>query len=570
MKKKLILSACILLFILVLGCKDTNVNPALNKGNNRVISENINLLKEFNNFKSKLKQSSSIKSKEEEIDKMIAKIGRGNFPLIQNNNLIIIYRLEEGEDVTFISDLSNWKEQKMNRLADTSLYYLLLQVPKKARFEYKFIVDGKFINDPLNNNKVKSKVFESNSQVIMPEYKSRNYWIEDTRVAKGKIINKKTDEINLSIYLPPKYSQNSKNSVLYFIGGNQYLEYAKINNTLDKLNDQNSLNTIGVFIDSKELASLSKEGIDLEYFLSHQIIPYIDNNYNTIADAKDRTLVAFNEYANLAASSVLKKPNLISNLILQSPVLSDEILLLLENNNSKDIKVYLDWGEFNKKQGINNNLEFLRSLEEKGYEYKAQINLEANNWSSWRENIIDGLEYILLDKGNFDNLNKMIIKEEFDGQYSNLFTEINNENLRIKKLSGEYELNFREATFLKLSYYKFREFDLQLDLKLIDSKPIALLLTGRKNYTVVINPAKKDLSIFENEEQKIYQTKINNISQINSLRLFAKGNKLNLFINEQEISEIDFATDNSKYISLMGVKDSKIKIDGIYIEEILK
>ncbi len=47
---------------------------------------------------------------------------------------------------------------------------LKLKFPNSARVEYKLIVDGKWITDPLNPNKVDNGVGGENSVFTMPDY----------------------------------------------------------------------------------------------------------------------------------------------------------------------------------------------------------------------------------------------------------------------------------------------------------------------------------------------------------------------------------------------------------------
>ena len=52
-----------------------------------------------------------------------------------------------------------------------SRFYQLENVASSARVEYKLIVDGKWITDSLNPNKVDNGVGGENSFFTMPEYK---------------------------------------------------------------------------------------------------------------------------------------------------------------------------------------------------------------------------------------------------------------------------------------------------------------------------------------------------------------------------------------------------------------
>ena len=73
--------------------------------------------------------------------------------------------------VEIAGDFTGWKpcELKFQEFGDSKI--LVLKFPNSARVEYKLIVDGKWITDPLNPNKVDNGVGGENSFFTMPDYK---------------------------------------------------------------------------------------------------------------------------------------------------------------------------------------------------------------------------------------------------------------------------------------------------------------------------------------------------------------------------------------------------------------
>jgi len=564
MKRFLIFSLSLLLTFLLVACKSESSNSEV--VNYSPVFSNLNLLQEFDKFEDKLEQMPTVSNKEKEIDKLIKKIGVENFPLIQDDNVIFVYRAEsQKKDISFVSDLSNWRKIKMKQLSDTSLYYLKIKAPEASRFDYKFVIDGRFKNDPFNDNKTVSSVFGLNSQVMMPKYNSQGYWRDDLTVKKGHLNKEVLKDAEVSIYLPADYKENStkKYPVLYFIGGDKYLEYGNVTNTLDKMIAKGKLEqVIGVFIDSKELSSENR----VNSLIIKKIIAYIDREYPTLTDANKRVLIGYNIFADLALRTILENNGLVASYLGESPILSEKSIELLAENTRKNISFYLHWGEFANQQNLVNNFKLARRLKEEGYRYKAEINLDGNDWGNWRENIAYGLEYILSDEQSSNGVDRLAIKEDFDGEFPNHFQIENDENIIAKEWSGKYQITFKDTSYAKLTYYKFSNFNLEADLELLSNYPFAFVFSGERNHTLLINPQQKLFNIYIDGEE-VYSKEIIDLLPVKKIRLTAKDNKIDIYLNGQDLGEVSFTTEMSNYLSILGVKGTEVKFDRLYIEE---
>ena len=95
----------------------------------------------------------------------------------------------KGENVEVVGDFTGWKPQKLTLtryqpyapvegdFLEFSRFYALENIDKSARVEYKLIVDGKWITDPLNPNKVDNGVGGENSVFTMPDYQPTK-WLQ--------------------------------------------------------------------------------------------------------------------------------------------------------------------------------------------------------------------------------------------------------------------------------------------------------------------------------------------------------------------------------------------------------
>ncbi|OCL25245.1 hypothetical protein U472_12865 [Orenia metallireducens] len=566
MKRVIVFFLSLLLTFLLVACKSGDSNSKAVVSNSPSFS-NLNLLQEFDEFESKIDKISSINKKEREIDKLVKKIGVGNFPLVQDNNVLFVYRADSKDNnIAFISDLSDWKKIRMEQLANSSLYYLQIKVPEDSRFDYKFVIDGEFKNDPLNNNVVVSSVFGLNSQVMMPKYDSQGYWRDDVELEKGTLNRDVVGDVEILIYLPVGYKENSakKYPVLYFIGGDKYLEYGGITNTLDKMIAKDKIDqVIGVFINSKDLSSEN----NLSSLLIKRIITHLDREYPTIDDISKRILIGYDIFAELALRTILEDNGVVASYLGQSPLLSEESIRLLVDNPKKNIRFYLHWGEFANQQNLINNFKLVKELKEQGYHYKAESNLDGNDWGNWRENIAQGLEYILSDKQPVSGVDRLVIKEDFAGEYPNYFEIENDESVIIEQGDGNYQIAFKDTSFVKICDYKFANFNLELDLKILSDYPFALVFSGEENYTLMVDPQQGLFTIFGDSGKEVYKKEIDNLLPVKSIKLVAKENKLDIDLNGQDLGKINFSTQTSKYLSILGVKGTKVKFNNLFIEE---
>ncbi len=84
---------------------------------------------------------------------------------------------ERGRKVQIAGDFTDWKPRqlKFRKNGRKLEAFQFLRFQFAPRVEYKLIVDGKWIIDPLNPNKVDNGVGGENSFFTMPEYKATEW-----------------------------------------------------------------------------------------------------------------------------------------------------------------------------------------------------------------------------------------------------------------------------------------------------------------------------------------------------------------------------------------------------------
>ena len=163
----------------------------------------------FDQFIKQVKLIESNRDKEKIINNFLLEAKDSGIPLIENEMVHFIYCVKANK-VNLASDINSWNDSSIvfNKIAGTDFFYYSMELNKKARIDYKLIIDNeKWILDPENPNTVKGG-FGANSELAMPEYIQSKEIIYNKQIPHGKIINKKinskiTDKkYNISIYLP--------------------------------------------------------------------------------------------------------------------------------------------------------------------------------------------------------------------------------------------------------------------------------------------------------------------------------------------------------------------------------
>ncbi len=237
-----------------------------------------------------------------------------------------------------------------------------MELNKKARIDYKFIVDDeKWILDPKNPNTVMGG-FGANSELTMPEYIQPKEIIYNKQIPHGQLISKKiyskiTDKkYNISIYLPPNYNENGEKIYpsVYFQDGAEYIELGSTVNVLDNLIHKKMIeSTIAVFVTptNRNVEYAFENRNKYADFFVTELVPFIDKNFLTLQNPKNRIVIGDSYGANISALICYYYPKVFENCGLHSAAFqpnSFEVIDLLGGVKKIDINFYAVWGTYEK------------------------------------------------------------------------------------------------------------------------------------------------------------------------------------------------------------------------------
>ncbi|MDZ5712978.1 alpha/beta hydrolase [Jeotgalibacillus haloalkalitolerans] len=153
------------------------------------------------------------------------------------------------------------------------------------------------------------------------------------------------EEMNLLVYLPHNYSPLYKYTVLIAQDGKDYFQLGRVPRLLDQLNEEEKIeNLIFVGVPYKNV----KDRYDKYHpsgsqhdayvrFIARELVPFIDELYPTYNIGIGRALIGDSLAGTVSFQTALKYPNTFGRVIMQSPLVNDDVILNAEQ--FKDVQL---------------------------------------------------------------------------------------------------------------------------------------------------------------------------------------------------------------------------------------
>ncbi len=337
--------------------------------------------------------------------------------LEKGKKLACFFYPPNAQKVDIAGDFTEWKPKNIliNNRAENCLEFA-----PTARVEYKLIVDGKWITDPLNPNKIDNGVGGENSFFTMPDYqptiwdkgetpqletieieskiygkrkvqvyvpKSEPSAVADglTRTSENKNLNGSKQKLK-----PPATADGSDLLTLYLQDGTDYVNRAKavqIQRNLVKAGKVKPF--IMVFLDPKDRMKEYWASDDYAKFVAMEVVPAIDAKYNTLKNRDGRAIIGASLGGITSVWVGLKYPETFSKIGGQSSsfwVDNERVVKELEklDANKTKFKFYFDDGTL---EGVEDTRRVNVMLRGKGYSVTYLEGETGHNWTSWRDRL---------------------------------------------------------------------------------------------------------------------------------------------------------------------------------------
>jgi len=216
----------------------------------------------------------------------------------------------------------------MRRLGDTSLWFVVLELPAGSRVEYQLEVrrgdHHEQGNDPLNPRVANSPVGSSSvcqaTGYVVPD------WVHpDPDARPGEIVDLTVQSKALRrhsecrVYLPARFRSTHRYPLLIVHDGDDYLHYAAMKTVLDNLIHRLDMaETVVVFTNPGDRNREYANSVQHARFITKELLPTVEEQFPLLATPSGRCLMGASFGAVASLSTAYRHPDVFASLILQS------------------------------------------------------------------------------------------------------------------------------------------------------------------------------------------------------------------------------------------------------------
>jgi enterochelin esterase family protein len=346
-------------------------------------------------------------------------IGQNRFPLVEPGRVTFVYR-GQAEEVLLRSWISGLNtSQPLERLAESDLWALTMELPDMSRFEYKFEVihngQRQLVLDEFNPV-LAHDPYGANSVCQGYGYKRPRWTEHDPGSRSGSVSSLQVNSRSfqqireIKLYLPAQFRRSRTYPLLIVHDGFDYLRYADLKFVLDNLIHRLEIPPIIVaLIQSPDRLDEYTGNIRHARFLGEDLIPAISAKFPLLDDSKARGLVGASLGGVAALHAASRYPALFGQLLLQSgsfafsdlghhnkdPVFDPVVRFVNDYRNDPYVlaeKIYMSCGIY--ESLIYENRSLLPVFQDLDMELFFEEARDAHNWENWRDRLRQGLSWL--------------------------------------------------------------------------------------------------------------------------------------------------------------------------------
>jgi outer membrane protein assembly factor BamB/enterochelin esterase-like enzyme len=367
-------------------------------------------------FAAFLDEVAAAEDKSAVVDRFLA--AQKEFPVIEGRELVHFVYRGPAEDLALAGDIIGARqEREMVRVPGTDFYHYSSRIEPDARANYMFVKDYKSMPDPRNSRKTTTTVYKEDMEMnfgdtpmemswfAMPAWEMPKHLSAADSASKGRIENRefestaleaegKKPTIAIHVYLPTGYENgDDRYPVAYVHGGKDAQERGEIPKLLDYEIGKRIRPVIAVFINFSP--QFGQGGYDK--MVADELIPFVDQNFRTIASRDGRAHVGGGFHGFLALQCAFTRADLSSKVASQSSILfggmTDMIKAAIPSAEETPMTIYFEWGKYDLRNPqenwsmVDENRNFAEALKEKGFRLHGGEVHDGTDWSSWRNRV---------------------------------------------------------------------------------------------------------------------------------------------------------------------------------------
>jgi len=341
------------------------------------------------------------------------------FPILEGNTATFVYHgaVDRVMLQHWIQGLTTSEE--FQRIPETDLWFLRVELPPGARVEYKLKVrkgrGTRLVRDPLNES-VARDPFGANSVCYGAGYVFPEWALEDSDSRPGEIEDHVLqsaalgEEKHLKVYVPPLMRRTRSYPLLIVHDGHDYLKFASLKEVLDNLIYRHEIAPMVVAMTQSE-RRLVRYGADPAHadYIVDELLPYLVERYPISDEPAHRGLMGASFGAVASLSTAWRRPDVFGRMLLQSgsfaftdigkndrgPVYEPVVEFMnafRDQPGKPSERVYISCGMYEGPIYLNRSLVPL--LQGTGMELRYTEARDGHNWENWRDRLREGLSFL--------------------------------------------------------------------------------------------------------------------------------------------------------------------------------
>jgi enterochelin esterase-like enzyme len=262
---------------------------------------------------------------EEAVDRFLA---THEVPIVEGRHCTFLFRGEADEVHLAQRILGLPGRLPMRRIAETTLWYTVLEVLDGSRINYQLEVRRdqhvERFNDPLNPKRSHSP-FGDTSVCFASGYITPEWTVPDDNAPPGELTELVVDSRALqrdclvTMYLPARFRRTELYPLLVVHDGGEFLQYAAMKVVLDNLIHRGEIpEPIVAFLHPKDRLVEYANSPQHARFLSHELLPKLEDEFPLVGNRSGRSLLGASFGAIAALSAAYRSPSRYGSLVLMS------------------------------------------------------------------------------------------------------------------------------------------------------------------------------------------------------------------------------------------------------------
>ncbi len=345
-------------------------------------------------------------------------LGRFGSPVVQDGSATFFLRgpYEEVVLVHWVFGLES--RIPFHRLPNTDVWSLSVELPQKARIEYKLevVLNGQrhWIKDP-NNPHLAFDPFGANSVCRMDGYEDPT-WVQPDPDARPGTLDGFTvksdvfgDQRDVGVWVPHEYKKHKQYRLLVVHDGDDYLKYTGLQTVLENLVHRHEIMPLVVAF-TNGVSRNEEYGANPLHprYIMEDLLPELESRFKLSADPRDRGLMGASFGGVASLYTAWTYPNHWGRLMLQSgsfvftdighhgrSALWDPVVdftnAFREDPGRTGAQIFLSCGVFESLISYNRSLVPL--LRGAGVTHRFRESRDGHNWINWRDQLRNGLTW---------------------------------------------------------------------------------------------------------------------------------------------------------------------------------